>query len=267
MTGATLVRVAREGDIAKIVLDRPQAKNALSRQLAEELTAAFEGAAQDPDVRAVLLAGEGSDFCAGADLNEMKASGEAPRADNLADAKRLARMFRAVHSFSGPVVARVQGNAFGGGVGLIAACDMAVISGASQFAFSEVRLGILPAIISPYVVRKIGESNARRYFLTGERFGAEEALAMGLASKVSPANELDAAVDEMMRHLLQGSPDAQRRIKALLEMVASTSIEEAQERTPAIIADARASGEGREGLRAFVEKRKPAWARERGEDS
>jgi methylglutaconyl-CoA hydratase len=254
-----LVRIARDRGVARIFLNRPQSRNALSKELAAQITRAFEDEAGNAGTRAVVLGGLGSDFCAGADLNEMKASGEADRAQNIADAERLAMMFRAVHAFPRPVVARVQGGVFGGGAGLVAACDLAVVADNAQFAFSEVRLGILPAIISPYVVRKIGESNARRYFLTGERFGAPEAKAIGLAARVCPAAELDSTVEEILALLLLGSPDAQRRIKELLNVVSGASIEEASRRTPGIIADARASEEGSEGLRAFLEKRKPSW--------
>ncbi|HET9886262.1 MAG TPA: enoyl-CoA hydratase-related protein [bacterium] len=245
--------------MARLFLNRPQSRNALSKELAAQITQAFEEEATRAETRVLVLGGLGSDFCAGADLGEMRASGEADHAQNVADAQRLAAMFHAVHSFPRPVLARVQGGVFGGGAGLVAACDVAVVANGAQFAFSEVRLGILPAIISPYVMRKIGEANARRYFLTGERFGAEEALAMGLAAKICPAAELDAAVEEILAFLLLGSPDAQRRIKELLNVIAGTSIEEANRRTPDFIAGARASEEGREGLRAFLEKRKPRW--------
>jgi len=263
MTEASLLRVARENGVTRMFLNRPQARNALSQELAKEITRAFEEEAQEPDTRIVVLGGLGNDFCAGADLGEMSASAQAERTQNLADAERLAQMFRAVHSFPRPVLARVHGGAFGGGAGLVAACDLAIVADTAQFAFSEVRLGILPAIISPYVLRKIGESNARRYFLTAERFGAEEAKAMGLAAKICPAAELDSAVEEMLALLLLGSPDAQRRIKQLLNVVAGAPIEEASRRTPEIIAEARASEEGREGLRAFLEKRKPLWVQAR----
>ena len=259
MSETSLLRIARDRGVARIFLNRPQSRNALSKELAAQITAAFEEEAHNDGTRAVVLGGLGNDFCAGADLNEMRASGEAARTQNLGDAKRLAAMFRAVYAFPRPVIARVHGGVFGGGAGLVAACDLAVVADNAQFAFSEVRLGILPAIISPYVVRKIGESNARRYFLTAERFGAGEAKVMGLAAKTCLPEELDAAVEEILALVLLGSPDAQKRIKDLLNVVTSVSIEEGTRRTPEIIADARASEEGREGLRAFLEKRKPQW--------
>jgi len=254
-----LVRVDRDAGVVRITLARPEARNALSADLAHQLTEAFEHEGGRPDVRLAILAGDGADFCAGADLREMKERGAATRVENLDDARSLARMFRAVHSFPWPVVARVQGNVFGGGIGLVCACDIAVVARGARFAFSEVRLGILPAIISPYVVRRIGDAHARRLFLTGARFGAEEAFAIGLASIVVEPDELDAALATVRDALLQGSPDAQRRIKLLLEAIAAGTLDEAAARTPEFIADARASAEGQEGLRAFQEKRRPSW--------
>ena len=259
MSELSLLRIARDRGVARIFLNRPQSRNALSQELAAQIKSAFEEEAGNAQTRAVVLGGLGNDFCAGADLVEMKAAGEAARTHNLGDAKRLAAMFRAVHEFPRPVLARVQGGVFGGGAGLVAACDLAVVAESAQFAFSEVRLGILPAIISPYVVRKIGEANARRYFLTAERFGAQEAKAIGLAAKICPLAELDSVVEDVLAHLLLGSPDAQRRVKELLNVITGVSIDEAGRRTPSMIAEARASEEGREGLRAFLEKRKPRW--------
>jgi methylglutaconyl-CoA hydratase len=259
---APLVRLTRTNGVARLTLARPESKNALSKALVAELAAAVAAAAQDDGVRVLVLAGEGSDFCAGADLGDMKMQGMASRDENLGDAQTLAEFFRALHAFPRPVIARVQGSAFGGGVGMIAACDFAIVASDARFAFSEVLLGILPAIISPYVVRRIGETNARRLFLTGERFGAQRALEIGLASEVAEPGALDGAVDGLVRRLLAGSPDAQRRIKTLLDAVACAPIDEAARRTPEIIADARASAEGQEGLRAFFEKRKASWVPE-----
>lgn len=254
-----LVRVVRDGGVLRISLDRPSARNALSAELASQLTEAFDTEARRNDVHLAILSGEGADFCAGADLTEMKESGAATRAENLAGARQLAEMFRAVYTFPRPVVARVQGNVFGGGIGLVSACDIAVVARSARFAFSEVRLGILPAVISPYVVRRIGDAHARRLFLTGERFGAEEALAMGLASVVVDPADLDAAIAALQTDLLAGSADAQRRIKVLLDAISTGTMAEAAARTPEFIADARASADGQEGLLAFLEKRRPNW--------
>lgn len=257
-----LLSVTRARDVVTVALARPEARNALSGAMLAELTRAFEDLARDASVRVVVLAGQGKDFCAGGDLGDMQRLGAASAEENRADARRLAAAFRAIDAFPRPVVARVQGNVFGGGAGLVAACDVAVVSDDVRMAFSEVRLGIVPAVISPYVVRRIGPSNARRLFLTGERFGATESVALGLAARAVPSGELDAAVSAVVAELLRGSPDAQRRIKLLLEAVAGLPVEAANERTPDFIAEARASAEGQEGLAAFHAKRKPAWVPE-----
>ncbi len=257
---APLVRSARAAGVLRVTLDRPESKNALSKGLVAELTAALAAGAADAGVRVLVLAGEGGDFCAGADLRDMQAQGEATRADNHAGAVKLAALFRALHTFPRPTIARVQGSVFGGGVGLACACDFAVVSSDARFAFSEVLLGILPAIISPYVLRRIGETNARRLFLTGERFDAAHAHAIGLAAQVVERDALDGAVDALARRLHAGSPDAQRRIKVLLDAMAGAHPDAAASAAPDHIADARASAEGQEGLRAFLEKRKPSWA-------
>lgn len=260
-----LVSVTRARDVVTVSLARPQARNALSGALLAELTRAFEDAAPDASVRVVVLAGEGKDFCAGADLADMQRLGTASPEENRADARRLAGAFRAIETFPRPVLARVQGNVLGGGIGLVAAADLAVVSDDVRMAFSEVRLGILPAVISPYVVRRIGPAHARRLFLTGERFGAEEAVRLGLAARAVPRDRLDAAVSAIVADLLQGGPDAQHRIKLLLDAVTGIPLDVANERTPEFIAQARASAEGQEGLAAFHEKRRPRWAP--GDDS
>lgn len=254
-----LVRVSREGGQLRIALDRPDSRNALSSALLAELTEAFRVAAQDDTVRVVILTGEGKDFCAGADLNDMRALGAASAEENRADAERLGAAFRAIRDFPRPVVARVQGNVFGGGCGLVAAADIAVIARDACFRFSEVRLGILPAVISPYVMRRVGESTARRLFLTGESFTGLQAAGFGLGSVAVDATGLDDAVAQVVHDLLLGSPDAQHRIKRLLEAISSGSLDDADRKTPGFIADARASEEGQEGLRAFLEKRRPSW--------
>jgi methylglutaconyl-CoA hydratase len=253
------IRVARDGDVARVALSRPEARNALSSALVAELGRALEEHARDASLRVVVLSGDGPDFCAGADLADMQRLGAADVAENLSDAERLSATFRALADFPRPVVARVQGNVFGGGAGLVAACDIAVVARDARFAFSEVRLGILPAIISPYVVRRIGPGAARHLFLTGERFDGARAAAMGLCALAVDAAELDAAVDRVVGDLRKGSPDAQRRIKLLLDDITHVPLAAARRRVPRHIAEARASAEGQEGLRAYLEKRKPAW--------
>ncbi len=254
-----LVRVSRQGGRLLVTLNRPEVRNALSSALLAELTEALHTAAADDTIRVVVLGGEGKDFCAGADLGDMQKLGSSSPEANREDARRLGAAFRALHGFPRVVIARVQGNVFGGGGGLVAASDVAVIARDARFAFSEVRLGILPAVISPYVVRRIGEGRARRLFLTGERFTGEQAVEFGLGQFAVDADRLDETVDAVVDDLLLGSPDAQHRIKRLLDAVSVGSLDDACERTPDFIADARASEEGQEGLRAFLEKRKPFW--------
>ena len=259
-----LVRTSRDDGLVTVTLNRPESRNALSAELIAELTETFRGLSADPALRVVVLAGEGRDFCSGADLGYMRELGAASPEENRADAERLTDLFRAIHDLPHPVVARVQGNVFGGGAGLLAAADVAVAARHAHFAFTEVRLGILPAVVSPFVVRRIGDGNARRLFLTGERFDAEHARAIGLVAIVVEDDELDDAVASLVRELLKGSPDAQRRIKLLLDAIEETPLEEASRRTPEFIAEARASDEGQEGLSAFFEKRKPRWAPKEG---
>lgn len=258
---SALVRVSEKQGVLRIALDRPEVRNALSAELAAQLTGALEAGAENPAVRAVVLSGEGPDFCAGADLGDMKKLGAASPEENRADAERLGRLFRTQYRFPRPVVARVHGNVFGGGCGLVAASDIAIVERGARFAFSEVRLGILPAVIGPYVVRRVGDAWTRRLFLTGERFDAERAVAIGLCTRVAEEGELDDAVSETLDLLLRGSPDAQRRIKELLEVAQAGSVDDAARQTPVFIADARASAEGQEGLQAFFEKRKASWVR------
>ena len=254
-----LVLASRTDGVLRVAMNRPEARNAMSQALIAELTEAFRSTAADPAVRAVVLSGEGPDFSAGADLGEMQALGAASPEENRDDARRLGALFRVIHSYPRPVIGRVQGNVFGGANGLVAACDIAVVARGAKFAFSEVRLGIVPGVISPYVVRRIGAGQAHRLFLTGERFDADRAVAIGLASEVVAPEELDATVDRILADILRGSPDAQRRAKLLIEAVEAGPIREVSALTPDHIADARASEEGQEGLRAFLEKRKPRW--------
>jgi methylglutaconyl-CoA hydratase len=248
------------GGVAHIWLARTEARNALSAALIAELVEAIQALGMQQGVRVIVLGGRGPDFCAGADIREMRTSGEASREENLAAAEKMAALFAAIYDCPRPVIARAHGGVYGGGVGLVAACDVPIAAESAIFSLSEVRLGILPAVISPYVVRRIGERNARELFLTGARFGADRAREVGLVQYVAPDAELDAAVMDTARKLLDGGPEAQARIKRLLPFIASAPMEEARRRTPQEIADARAGAEAREGLTAFLEKRKPKWA-------
>lgn len=245
--------------VANVILARPDSHNALNSDLIEELTRCFEEISDDEQVRAVVLEGEGRSFCAGADIGYMRETAAFSYEENLEDARRLAMMFWTIDECPKPVVAKVQGAAMGGGAGLVAVADVAVVDEEARFAFSEVRLGIAPATIAPCVVRKIGVSHARSLFLTGERFGADRAREIGLAHEVVSSDELDAAVEEKVEALLSGSPLAQATIKALLRRLETTEPMEAPGLTSRVISELRTGEEGQEGLVAFLEKREPYW--------
>ncbi len=254
-----LLRRTDEGPVATVTLRRPEARNALNAALIGEVERCFEELAEDEGVRVVVLAGEGTSFCAGADVGYMRDTAGFSYEENLEDARRLADMFLAVDDLPKPVVARVHGAAIGGGSGLVAAADVAVAEEGARFAFSEVRLGIAPATIAPFVVRKIGHSRARALFLTGERFGADLAREIGLVHEVVPEEELDAAVERVAALLLQGGPAAQAAIKEALRQIEATEPIEALGIMTQLIAELRVGEEGQEGLGAFLEKREPFW--------
>jgi len=258
-----LVRVELDGHgVATVWLNRPQKHNALSTRLIEALSGTLERLAADPQVRVTVLSGAGPSFCAGGDIDEMRRSGDATWADNEAEAARLAALLARLEDHPRPTLARVQGNAFGGALGLIAACDVAIGADTAVFALTEVRLGIAPAMISPYVVRAIGQRQAHRYFLTGERISAATAERIGLLHQAVPAERLDASVAEIIADLLRGAPGAQAEIKQLLKHIAGrTTSADAQlaAETAQWIARLRAAPEGREGLSSFMEKRAPSW--------
>jgi len=245
--------------VATVSLARPESRNALNAALIEEISRCFGELTEDDAVRVVVLTGEGPSFCAGADIGYMRDTAEFSYEENLEDARRLAEMYRAVDELPKPVVAKVRGAAIGGGSGLVAASDLAVAEGGTRFAFSEVRLGIAPATIAPFVVRKIGPSRARALFLTGERFGAEWAQEIGLVHEVVAERKLDSAAEIVVSGLLQGGPAAQAAIKALLRQVEATEPLEALGLMTGLIAELRTGEEGQEGLGAFLEKREPRW--------
>lgn len=261
MGDAAPLSLTREGPVARVTLDRPQLHNAFDEVLIAGLAAVFAELAGEEAVRVVVLAGAGKSFSAGADLNWMKRAAAYDEERNREDARALEAMLRAIDDCPKPVIAEVQGAAIGGGLGLVAACDMAVTAEAAVFATSEVRLGIVPAVIAPFVVRAIGPRMARRYFLTAERFGAAEAHRIGLVHEVVPAERLGERVRELAGEVLKGGPlalaDAKRLVRLVEMMPQGGSI--LAEGTVGMIAERRASAEGKEGIGAFLEKRRPAW--------
>ena len=259
MSDETL-KVEVDGGVARLILARPEKHNAFDDAVIADFTAALERVATDSAVRVVVIAGEGKSFSAGADLDWMRRMADYGEADNLADARALAVMLRTLNELPKPTIARVQGATFGGGVGLVACCDIAVASKAAIFCLSEARLGLTPSTISPYVVAAMGASNARRYFLTAERFDAAAAERIGLVHLVAAPERLDHAVDDLVTALLQNGPIAIAECKQLIRRVAGRPVDEAMiEDTAQHIARVRASAEGKEGVRAFLEKRPPAW--------
>lgn len=250
----------RQG-VHTVTLARPEVRNAFNEALIGEIRQAFEAAGADPAVRCIVLAAEGKAFCAGADLNWMRRMADYDREQNLQDAGELARMLAAIDQCPKPTVARVQGDVYAGGMGLVAACDMAVSLDTAGFCLSEVKLGLIPATISPYVIRAMGARAAQRYFLTAERFDAVQALRLGLVSEVVASEAaLDEQVQGLCQALLQASPNALRACKQLLRDVTGREIDAALiERTVAGIADIRASAEGKDGVQSFLQKRKPGW--------
>ena len=253
------LRVTRRGFAAVVTLARPEVRNAFNARLIAELRAVFRKLDQTDDLRAVVLEGEGKVFSAGADLNWMRASLDFSHDENVNDALRMADMFRAIDSCRHPVIGRIQGAALGGGVGLAAVCDIAIAAEGTVFGFTEVRVGIAPAVISPFAARKIGRSWARALFTTGERIDAQLARQIGLVHQVVQADQLDAAVTEKLRALGQSTPAGVRASKLLAMTVLDLPDDEAREMTAATIAGLRVDQEGQEGIRAFLEKRPAAW--------
>ena len=257
-----MLTVEKKGAVAFVWLDRPDVRNAFDDALIALLKQNFEALDSDASVRAVVLGGRGTAFCAGADLNWMKRMAGYSYEQNLADAQGLAEMLAALDRMTKPTLARVHGPAFAGGTGLVAACDIAVGTPEAKFCFSEAKLGLSPATISPHVLRAIGERAARRYFLTAEVFDAAEAHRLGLLTALVPAAELDSAIDGLLKHLVAGGAQALARIKELVQAVANRPLDDALVGdTAKRIAEIRVSAEGREGIASFLEKRKPSWTR------
>jgi methylglutaconyl-CoA hydratase len=246
--------------VGRITLNRPDVRNAFNDDVISELTQAFKDMGSRPDVRCIVLAAEGSAFCAGADLNWMRRMADYSYDENLADAGKLAQMLHTIAVCPKPTVARVQGDAYAGGTGLIAACDIAVAVDAAQFCISEVKIGLIPATISPYLIRAMGVRAAQRYWLTAERFSASTAKQMGLVSEVATPDGLDAALDKICSALCLASPEAVRITKKLIDSVVEKPItHELIAHTVKEIAVARTTTHGREGVQAFLQKRLPSW--------
>lgn len=248
------------GLVTKVILARPDVRNAMDAQSLRELTAAFGAIARDDGVRAVVVTGEGKDFCAGADINWMKKSGQFPPEEGKKDARLLAQMLQTVDVCPVPVIVAACGHVFGGGLGLVAACDIAILSDDAKMSFSECRLGIMPAVISCWVLPKIGAVNVRRYYLTGEVFGAGAAVKMGLAHETMPAAELPAKVDGVVANILTCGPLAVRTAKALIYKLTDMTLPKRIDLTVETLVRLRSGPEGQEGLAAFLEKRPPSWA-------
>jgi methylglutaconyl-CoA hydratase len=246
--------------VARVTLNRPEVRNAFDDALIRELQRAFERLQSDRAVRVVVLAGNGPAFCAGADLNWMKRMASYSYEENLADAQALATMLATLDRLPKPTIARVHGPVFAGGTGLVAACDIAVGTPEAKFCLSEAKLGLSPATISPYVIRAMGERLARRYFLTAEVFGAEEAYRIGMLSALVSASDLDREIENLAKNVLAGGPEAHAKIKDLIRAVAHRPVDDAlAAETAKRIAEIRGSPEGKEGIASFLEKRKAAW--------
>jgi methylglutaconyl-CoA hydratase len=256
--------VEKRDGVARITLNRPELRNAFDDALISQLQKSLEEAASDASIRVVILAGNGPAFCAGADLNWMKRMAGYSYQENLADAQALAGMLSTLDRLPKPTIARVHGPVFAGGTGLVAACDIAVGTPEARMCFSEAKLGLSPATISPHVMRAIGERAARRYFLTAEVFDAEEAHRIGMLTMLVPPSGLDSAVEGLVKNLVAGGPQAHARIKELIRAVALRPVEDALVAdTARRIAEIRVSPEGREGIASFLEKRKASWCSEK----
>lgn len=252
--------VTRQGPVARVFLNRPDVRNAFNDEVIAELTRTFAALGADGSLRAIVLGGHGKAFCAGADLSWMRAMADYSWEQNRADAQALADMLWTLYSCPVPVIGRVHGDCYAGGVGLAAVCDVLVASDAAAFCLSEARLGLLPGTIGPYVVRALGEQASRRFFVTAERFTAARAHALGFVHELCAPDTLDARVDEVVAALCANGPMALRACKRLVQDVAGQPITPAlREETARRIADIRASDEGREGVQAFLNKRRPAW--------
>jgi methylglutaconyl-CoA hydratase len=263
MSDYTTIRTAVADEVATVTLSRPEVKNAFDDVMLAELLTAYEELERDAAVRVVVLTGEGDSFCAGADLNYMKRTVAMSFDENFADSMKIADVMERIHTLAKPTVGRVNGYAIGGGAGLMAANDIVVASEKAIISLSEVKIGLVPACISPYVIMRAGPGACREFFLSGERLSAEKAFRLGLVNAVCPPEELGACVSTIVGRLLSSGPEALKTCKTLLDTVVGMSLEEAKEYTAKVISDVRVSQEGQEGMTAFLEKRKPSWVKKR----
>lgn len=257
------IDLEKSGRVARIIINRPERHNALDIAMIDEFHDALDQVAANKSIRVLQLRARGTSFCAGADINWMRRMAEYDAASNIADARRLAGLFEKIAFMAVPTIAVVNGPAYGGGIGIVSACDFALAAPSAEFVLSEVKLGLIPAVISPHIIRAIGANAAKRLFLTGAKFSAAEAERLGLLSAVHPAGELDGAVEALTRQLLENAPEAMAEAKELVQFVASRPLgREVIDGTAERIAKRRASAEGKEGLTAFLEKRTPAWRKD-----
>ena len=255
------IKLELRNQVARVILNRPEVRNAFNEVMISEMTDALKTINKNDSLRVVVLTGEGKGFCAGADLNWMKGVINYSYDENLQDSQNLADMFELMFNCPLPTVARVNGPAIGGGTGMVAVCDIVIASENAVFSLSEVKLGLVPACISPYVIRRMGDRNCREYFLTGERLTAEKALAAGLVNKVVTVSELDDTVDKLIKQLISSGPKALAWCKQLLDKVPPMPQKEYGKYTAEVITKLRMSDEGQEGMKAFFEKRKPDWCK------
>jgi len=256
-----LIDVLKDNDIATVMLNRPEVHNAMNERLIKEITTCFKELANDEKTKVMVLTGKGESFCAGADLNWMKSMAMYSKEENIRDSRLLLDMYDTIYNCPKPVIGKINGHAFGGGVGLIAVCDINIATIGSKFAFSEVKLGIIPSVISTYVVRRIGLSNMKRLFITGEKFNSEYAKEIGLIDFVTEKDDFNSTVERYVDQLRSSSPKAIKEIKNLVNNYKKMDIEKYKEFTVEKISELRVSEEGQEGMNAFLEKRRPKWER------
>ena len=254
------IELQRKKNIVTIYLNRPDVHNAMNEKLMKELTTCFKNLSEDKEVRVIILSGKGKSFCAGADLNWMKSMAKYSKEENIKDSRILLDLYEAIYNCPKPVIARINGHAFGGGIGLFAVCDINISVPNLKFAFSEVKLGIIPAVISTYIVRRIGLSNMKQLFITGERFNSEYAIKIGLIDYVVPEEELDPFIQKYSEQIISSGPNAVKEVKKLVQSYEKMDINKYKENTVKKIADLRISEEGQEGINAFLEKRKTKWS-------